>query len=118
MWYGKGPGVDRSGDVFKHANAAGTSKNGGVLLLAGDVHACKSSTLPHQSEHAFDTAMIPALYPTGVQEIIELGRHGFAISRYSGCYAAFKLISGTVGFSLTIHIATDSCMIIIHRDLE
>ena len=60
MWYGKGPGVDRSGDVFKHANAAGTAKNGGVLLLAGDDHACKSSTLPHQSEHAFDAAMIPS----------------------------------------------------------
>src|SRR5216117_4391382 len=69
MWYGKGPGVDRCGDVFKHANAAGTSRNGGVLLLAGDDHACKSSTLPHQSEHAFDAAMIPVLYPTGTQEI-------------------------------------------------
>jgi indolepyruvate ferredoxin oxidoreductase len=67
MWYGKGPGVDRCGDVFKHANAAGTSKHGGVLLVAGDDHACKSSTLPHQSEHAFDAAMIPVLYPTGVQ---------------------------------------------------
>ena len=73
MWYGKGPGVDRSGDAFKHGNAAGTSKHGGVLLLAGDDHACKSSTLPHQSEHAFDAAMIPVLYPTGVAEIIEMG---------------------------------------------
>jgi indolepyruvate ferredoxin oxidoreductase len=84
MWYGKGPGVDRCGDVFKHGNAAGASKYGGVLLLAGDDHACKSSTLPHQSEHAFDAAMIPVLYPAGVQEIIELGLHGFAMSRYSG----------------------------------
>ncbi|MGZ5074802.1 MAG: hypothetical protein ACXWBL_16790, partial [Usitatibacter sp.] len=96
MWYGKGPGVDRSGDVFKHANAAGTAKHGGVLLLAGDDHACKSSTLPHQSEHAFDAAMIPVLYPTGVQEIIDMGLHGFAMSRYSGCYVAFKVISETV----------------------
>jgi indolepyruvate ferredoxin oxidoreductase len=73
MWYGKGPGVDRAGDAMKHANAAGSSKFGGVLMLAGDDHACKSSTLPHQSEHAFDAAMIPVLYPTGVQEIIDLG---------------------------------------------
>ena len=105
MWYGKGPGVDRSGDVFKHANAAGTSKHGGVLLLAGDDHACKSSTLPHQSEHAFDAAMIPVLYPTGVQEIIELGLHGFAMSRYSGCYVAFKVISETVDSSASIYVS-------------
>jgi len=102
MWYGKGPGVDRSGDAFKHANAAGSAKHGGVLLLAGDDHACKSSTLPHQSEHAFDAAMIPVLYPTGVQEIIELGQHGFAMSRYSGCYVAFKVVSETVDSSASI----------------
>jgi indolepyruvate ferredoxin oxidoreductase len=104
MWYGKGPGVDRCGDVFKHANAAGTAKHGGVLLIAGDDHACKSSTLPHQSEHAFDAAMIPVLYPTGVQEIIELGLHGFAMSRFSGCYVAFKTISETVDSSASIAI--------------
>ena len=104
MWYGKGPGVDRCGDVFKHANAAGTAKHGGVLLIAGDDHACKSSTLPHQSEHAFDAAMIPVLYPTGVQEIIELGLHGFAMSRFSGCYVAFKTISETVDSSASITI--------------
>jgi indolepyruvate ferredoxin oxidoreductase len=104
MWYGKGPGVDRCGDVFKHANAAGTAKHGGVLLVAGDDHACKSSTLPHQSEHAFDAAMIPVLYPTGVQEIIELGLHGFAMSRYSGCYVAFKTISETIDSSASIVI--------------
>ncbi|MBK7660825.1 MAG: indolepyruvate ferredoxin oxidoreductase family protein [Betaproteobacteria bacterium] len=104
LWYGKGPGVDRSGDVFKHANAAGTAKHGGVLLVAGDDHACKSSTLPHQSEHAFDAAMIPVLYPTGVQEIIELGLHGFAMSRYSGCYVAFKTISETLDSSASIEV--------------
>ena len=102
MWYGKGPGVDRCGDVFKHANAAGTARHGGVLLLAGDDHACKSSTLPHQSEHAFDAAMIPVLYPTGVAEIIDMGLHGFAMSRYSGCYVAFKAISDTVDSSASI----------------
>ncbi len=118
MWYGKGPGVDRSGDVFKHANAAGTSKHGGVLLLAGDDHACKSSTLPHQSEHAFDAAMIPVLYPTGVQEIIDLGMHGFAMSRYSGCYVAFKLISETVDSSASIYVSADSPKILLPDDFE
>src|SRR6266542_4706897 len=104
MWYGKGPGVDRCGDVFKHANSAGTSKHGGVLVLAGDDHAAKSSTLAHQSEHAVDAAMIPVLYPTGVQEIIELGLHGFAMSRYSGCYVALKVVSETVDSSASIDV--------------
>ncbi|QJR10475.1 hypothetical protein DSM104443_01539 [Usitatibacter rugosus] len=113
IWYGKGPGVDRSGDVFKHANAAGSSKHGGVLLLAGDDHACKSSTLPHQSEHAFDAAMIPVLYPTGVQEIIEMGLHGIAMSRYSGCYVAFKVISETVDSSASITLDPENPRIIL-----
>jgi len=68
MWYGKGPGVDRCGDVFKHANAAGTSKHGGVLALAGDDHAAKSSTLPHQSEHIFKACLIPHLNPANLQD--------------------------------------------------
>ncbi len=116
MWYGKGPGVDRTGDVFKHGNAAGTSKHGGVLVLAGDDHACKSSTLPHQSEHAFDAAMIPVLYPAGVQEIIELGLHGFAMSRYSGCWVAFKVISDTVDSSASIDIVPDEPRIVLPAD--
>lgn len=118
MWYGKGPGVDRCGDVFKHANAAGTSPHGGVLLIAGDDHACKSSTLPHQSEHAFDAAMIPVLYPTGVQEIIELGLHGFAMSRYSGCYVALKAISDTVDASASVMIDIDSPKILLPDDFQ
>ena len=116
IWYGKGPGVDRSGDVFKHANAAGSSKHGGVLLIAGDDHACKSSTLPHQSEHIFDAAMIPVLYPTGVQEIIDLGLHGIAMSRYSGLYTAFKCISDTVDASGSINIDVDSPKILLPDD--
>ena len=74
MWYGKGPGVDRCGDVFKHANHAGTSKHGGVLLIAGDDHGAKSSTLPHQSDHEFISAVVPVLYPAGVQGISGPGR--------------------------------------------
>ena len=96
MWYGKGPGVDRCGDVFKHANHAGTSKHGGVLVLAGDDHGAKSSTLPHQSDHMFSAAMIPVLYPASVQEILDLGLHGWAMSRYSGCWVGFKCVSDTV----------------------
>ncbi|MEO7744342.1 MAG: indolepyruvate ferredoxin oxidoreductase family protein [Usitatibacter sp.] len=118
MWYGKGPGVDRAGDAMKHANAAGSAKHGGVLMLAGDDHACKSSTLPHQSEHAFDAAMIPVLYPTGVQEIIDMGLHGFAMSRYSGCYVAFKVVSETVDSSASIHLSPDSPRIVLPTDFQ
>src|SRR5258705_10819927 len=96
MWYGKGPGVDRCGDVFKHANAAGTSKHGGVLVLAGDDHAAKSSTLPHQSEHIFKACLIPHLNPASVQDYLDLGLHGFAMSRYSGCWIAFKCVTDVV----------------------
>ncbi|MDX2101212.1 MAG: indolepyruvate ferredoxin oxidoreductase family protein [Alphaproteobacteria bacterium] len=96
LWYGKGPGVDRSGDVLKHANNAGTSRHGGVLVLAGDDHACKSSTLPHQSEYAFMDAMIPVLNPAGVQEILDYGLIGWAMSRFSGCWIAMKTIAETV----------------------
>ena len=93
MWYGKGPGVDRSLDAMKHANAAGSSKHGGVLALAGDDHACKSSTFPHQSEYGFMHAMIPVLHPAGVEDGMFLGLHGIAMSRYSGCWVGFKVIS-------------------------
>jgi indolepyruvate ferredoxin oxidoreductase len=96
MWYGKGPGVDRCGDVFKHANAAGTSKHGGVLALAGDDHAAKSSTLPHQSEHIFKACLIPHLNPANVQDYLDFGLHGFAMSRYSGCWIAFKCVTDVV----------------------
>jgi indolepyruvate ferredoxin oxidoreductase len=96
MWYGKGPGVDRCGDVFKHANAAGTSKHGGVLVLAGDDHAAKSSTLPHQSEHIFKACLIPHLNPANVQDYLDLGLHGYAMSRYSGCWVAFKCVTDVV----------------------
>ncbi|HEX9432833.1 MAG TPA: indolepyruvate ferredoxin oxidoreductase family protein [Burkholderiales bacterium] len=96
MWYGKGPGVDRCGDVFKHANAAGTSRYGGVLALAGDDHAAKSSTLPHQSEHIFKACLIPVLNPASVQDYLDLGLHGFAMSRYSGCWIAFKCVTDVV----------------------
>ena len=102
LWYGKGPGVDRCGDVFKHMNFAGTSKHGGVLLVAGDDHGAYSSTLPHQSDHLFSASMIPVLYPCNVQEYVELGLHGWAMSRFSGCAVGFKALADTVESSASI----------------
>lgn len=96
IWYGKGPGVDRSGDVFKHGNAAGSAPHGGVLCLAGDDHTCKSSTVPHQSDHAFASAIIPCLYPSSIHEFLEMGLLGIAMSRYSGLWVGMKFISDTV----------------------
>jgi len=104
IWYGKGPGVDRSGDVFRHANAAGTSKHGGVLVIAGDDHGAKSSTLPHQTEHVFKAMMMPVLAPAGIQDYLEYGLHGFALSRYSGCWVAFKALTDTVETSGSVDI--------------
>jgi indolepyruvate ferredoxin oxidoreductase len=116
MWYGKGPGVDRCGDVFKHANYAGTSKHGGVLVLAGDDHAAKSSTLPHQSDHQFAAAMMPVLYPSSVQEIIDLGLHGWAMSRYSGLWVGFKCVSDTVESSASVTIDPDRVKLVMPDD--
>ena len=104
MWYGKGPGVDRCGDVFKHANAAGTSRHGGVLALAGDDHGAKSSTLPHQSDHIFKACMIPVLYPATVQEYLDLGLHGFAMSRYAGVWVAMKTVTEVVEASASVMV--------------
>jgi indolepyruvate ferredoxin oxidoreductase len=116
MWYGKGPGVDRSGDVFKHANYAGTSKHGGVLVLAGDDHAAKSSTVPHQSDHAFSAAMMPVLYPSSVQEILDLGLHGWAMSRYSGCWVGFKCVADTVESSASVIVDPSRVNIVVPDD--
>ena len=104
MWYGKGPGVDRSVDVFKHGNSAGSSPHGGVLVLAGDDHGAKSSTLAHQSEHVFMAAQMPVLNPAGVQELIDFGLFAWALSRYSGLWVAMKAISETVESSASVTI--------------
>src|SRR5438046_715623 len=116
MWYGKGPGVDRSGDALKHGNAYGSAPHGGVLLLAGDDHTCKSSTLPHQSEYAFMDACIPVLNPSGVQEILDLGLYGWAMSRYSGCWVAFKTIAETVDSSASVEIGPERTQIVLPDD--
>jgi indolepyruvate ferredoxin oxidoreductase len=96
IWYGKGPGVDRSGDVFRHANFAGTSKHGGVLALMGDDHTAESSTTAHQSEFNFVDVMIPILNPAGVQEIIDYGLYGWAMSRFCGTWVGLKCMHETI----------------------
>ncbi len=116
MWYGKGPGVDRCGDVFKHMNFSGTAKHGGVLLVAGDDHGAYSSTLPHQSDHLFAASMIPLLYPCNVQEYIELGLHGWAMSRFSGCAVAFKALADTVESSASIEADHSNVRTVLPED--
>ncbi|MEJ6650363.1 MAG: indolepyruvate ferredoxin oxidoreductase family protein [Burkholderiales bacterium] len=116
LWYGKGPGVDRCGDVFKHLNYHGTSKHGGVLLVAGDDHGAYSSTLPHQSDHLFSASMIPVLYPSNVEEYLTLGLHGFAMSRFSGCAVGFKALADTVESSASINADVLQPEIIIPDD--
>ncbi|WP_163850433.1 indolepyruvate ferredoxin oxidoreductase family protein [Pseudooceanicola aestuarii] len=96
LWYGKGPGVDRSGDVMRHANMAGTSAHGGVLMAMGDDHTGESSTVLHQSEWALVDAYMPVVSPAGVQEIIDLGVYGYALSRYSGLWVGLKTMKDTV----------------------
>ncbi|HAT52714.1 MAG TPA: indolepyruvate ferredoxin oxidoreductase family protein, partial [Betaproteobacteria bacterium] len=113
LWYGKGPGVDRCGDVFKHMNYHGTSKHGGILLVAGDDHGAYSSTLPHQSDHLFSASMIPVLYPSNVEEYLTLGLHGFAMSRFSGCAVGFKALADTVESSASIDANVNNPKIII-----
>lgn len=118
IWYGKGPGVDRSMDVIKHANAAGTMKHGGVLAIAGDDHGAKSSTLPHQTEHNFMSAMVPVLYPAGVQEFVEFGLLGIAMSRFTGAWVALKATSDTVETSASIDLGRENRQIILPTDFE
>ncbi|MDE0345785.1 MAG: indolepyruvate ferredoxin oxidoreductase family protein, partial [Boseongicola sp.] len=96
LWYGKGPGVDRSGDVMRHANMAGTSPRGGVLMALGDDHTGESSTVCHQSDWALVDAYMPVLSPAGVQEILDLGLYGYALSRFSGTWCGLKLMKDTV----------------------
>src|SRR3984893_9917156 len=116
VWYGKGPGVDRTGDVFRHANFAGTSRHGGVLALMGDDHTAESSTTAHQSEYHFVDVMIPILNPAGVQEIIDYGLYGFAMSRFCGTWAALKCMHETVESTAVIDGRLDRVDIVTPDD--
>jgi len=118
MWYGKGPGVDRCGDVFKHANIAGTDRHGGVLVLAGDDHAAKSSTTAHQSEHILKACGIPVLYPSSVQEYLDYGLHGWAMSRYTGLWVAMKCVTDIVESGASVDLDPDRVQIALPSDFE
>jgi indolepyruvate ferredoxin oxidoreductase len=116
LWYGKGPGVDRSGDVFRHANMAGTSKHGGVLALMGDDHTAESSTTAHQSEFHFVDVMMPILNPAGVQEIIDYALYGWAMSRYTSTWSALKCMHETVESTGVVDGSMDRVQIVIPTD--
>jgi indolepyruvate ferredoxin oxidoreductase len=118
IWYGKGPGVDRSADPIKHGNAAGSARHGGVLLLMGDDHGCQSSTLPHQSEQILIAAMMPILNPATVQEYLDYGLIGFALSRYSGCWVGFKAISETVESAASVSVDPHRVEIVTPTDFQ
>ncbi len=104
IWYGKGPGVDRSGDALKHGNAYGSSPHGGVLVVAGDDHGCVSSSMPHQSDVAFLSWFMPNLNPADLAEYLEFGLYGIALSRYSGMWVGFKAISETVESAMSVEL--------------
>jgi indolepyruvate ferredoxin oxidoreductase len=104
LWYGKGPGVDRSGDALKHGNAYGSSPHGGVLVVAGDDHGCVSSSMPHQSDVAFMAWFMPTLSPSSVAEYLAFGEYGYALSRFSGMWVGFKAISETVESCASVEV--------------
>ncbi|MDP7438549.1 MAG: indolepyruvate ferredoxin oxidoreductase family protein, partial [SAR324 cluster bacterium] len=116
IWYGKGPGVDRSGDVLRHANYAGTSKFGGVLALMGDDHTAESSTVCNQSEFAMVDALIPVLNPSGVQEVFDFGIYGWALSRFSGCWVGLKCLHDTVEATASIDVDVERLKVVIPDD--
>lgn len=116
IWYGKGPGVDRCSDVFKHANMAGTAKHGGVIAIAGDDHISKSSTAAHQSDHIFKACGTPVFFPSNVQDILDMGLHAFAMSRFSGLWSGMKTIQEVVESSSSVEVDPDRVNIIIPED--
>ena len=116
VWYGKGPGLDRTGDVFRHANHAGTAKHGGVLALMGDDHTCESSTSAHQSEFAFVDYMMPVLNPAGVQEILDYGILGFALSRFAGVWVGIKCVKDNIEATSTVDGRIDRVQVRLPED--
>jgi indolepyruvate ferredoxin oxidoreductase len=118
IWYGKGPGVDRSGDAFRHANQAGTSKLGGVLAVGGDDHGAKSSTMAAQVDYIFSAVSMPILAPATIQDYVDYGLHGFAMSRFSGLWVAFKAVTDTIEASGIVDISVDRIQPVIPTDVE
>jgi indolepyruvate ferredoxin oxidoreductase len=113
LWYGKGPGVDRSGDALKHGNFAGTSRYGAVVILSGEDHEAKSSTMPFQDDYAFLSAGIPIVYPASSGQFLELGLHAIAMSRYSGCWVAMKLVNALADGGETVVVGRDRPLIVM-----
>ena len=118
IWYGKGPGVDRCIDVFKHANMAGTARHGGVLAIAGDDHIAKSSTAAHQSDHVFKACGMPVFFPSTVQEILDHGLHAIALSRYAGVWSGMKTIQEVVESSSSVSVDPDRVDIMLPEDFQ
>ncbi|HWJ93438.1 MAG TPA: indolepyruvate ferredoxin oxidoreductase family protein [Telluria sp.] len=118
MWYGKGPGVDRCGDVFKHGNNAGSAQHGGVLVLAGDDHAAKSSSTAHQSDHILHHCGIPVLYPSSIQEYIDYGLHAWAMSRYTGLWVSMKCVTDIIESGAVVDFDPDRVQIVTPTDFE
>ncbi|WP_309638464.1 indolepyruvate ferredoxin oxidoreductase family protein [Methylibium sp.] len=116
LWYGKGPGVDRCSDVFKHATMAGTARHGGVLAIAGDDHMSKSSTVAHQSDHIFKACGLPVFFPSSVQDILDMGLHAIAMSRFSGVWAAMKTVQEVVESSASVSVDPDRVKIVLPED--
>lgn len=117
-WYGKGPGVDRSGDVLRHANLAGTSERGGVVAFFGDDHSCKSSSIPHQSEHVMMGCGIAIFYPTSIQQILDLGVHAVAMSRFTGIWTSMKLVSEIVETSASVDVDLDRVVPVLPQNVQ
>ena len=116
IWYGKGPGVDRCSDVFKHANMAGTARHGGVIAIAGDDHVAKSSTAAHQSDHIFKACGLPVFFPSDVQGILDMGLHAIALSRYAGVWSGMKTIQEVVESAASVNVDPDRVKIILPED--
>ena len=116
LWYGKGPGVDRCSDVFKHANMAGTAKHGGVIAIAGDDHIAKSSTAAHQSDHIFKACGLPVFFPSSVQDILDMGLHAIAMSRFAGVWSSMKTIQEIVESSSSVFVDPDRVDIVLPQD--
>jgi indolepyruvate ferredoxin oxidoreductase len=117
IWYGKGPGVDRCADVFKHGNMAGTAKYGGVIAIAGDDHAAKSSTVAHQSDQLFMHCSMPVFFPSSVQDILDMGLHAFALGRYAGVWTGMKTIQEVVESSASVSVDPDRVKIVLPEDV-
>ncbi|HET9205637.1 MAG TPA: indolepyruvate ferredoxin oxidoreductase family protein, partial [Burkholderiaceae bacterium] len=118
IWYGKGPGVDRCSDVFKHANMAGTARHGGVIAVAGDDHVAKSSTAAHQSDHIFKACGLPVFFPSSVQDILDMGLHAFAMSRFSGLWAGMKTIQEVVESAASVSVDPDRVQVVLPQDFS